>query len=137
MFLIETDILLAVISAKDRHHSEVLELVDRLDGKLLLSPYSLLELDLIIKSGKILVSDVYALYQAISAFLEYRRIGVVPPKPIHHAEAYRLRQRHRELTYFDSLHAAVSITERLKHVSYDNIYEKIGEADYVHPSKIP
>ncbi|RLF97615.1 MAG: hypothetical protein DRN49_07275 [Thaumarchaeota archaeon] len=135
MMLIETDILLALVSVEDKHHMEALKLVEKLEGKLVLSPYSLIELDLIIRSGRVLISDIPAFYQAISTFLDYRRIRRIPPKPIYHAEAYRLRQKHGELAYFDSLHAAVSITEKLEHISYDNVYERIKEVNYVHPSR--
>lgn len=135
MMLIETDILLALISVKDKHHIEALKLIDKLEGKLILSPYSLIELDLIIRSGKVLISDVSAFYQAISTFLDYRRMRKIPPKPIYHAEAHKLRQKYGELTYFDSLHAAVSMTEKLEHISYDNVYERIKEVNYFHPSR--
>jgi len=135
MMLIETDILLALVSVKDKRHMEALKLIDKLEGKLVLSPYSLIELDLIIRSGRILISDIPAFYQAISTFLDYRRIRRISPKPIYHAEAYRLRRKYGELAYFDSLHAAVSITEKLEHISYDDVYEKIEEVNYVHPSK--
>jgi len=135
MMLIETDILLALVSVKDKHHMEALKLIDKLEGKLVLSPYSLIELDLIIRSGRILISDIPAFYQAISTFLDYRRIRRIPPKPVYHAEAYRLRQKYGELAYFDSLHAAISMTEKLEHISYDTVYEKVKEVNYVHPSR--
>jgi len=128
MMLIETDILLALVSVRDKHHMEVLKLIDRLEGRLVISPYSLIERDLMIRSGRILISDIPAFYQAISTFLNYRRIRRISPKPIYHAEAYRLRQKYRGLAYFDSLHAAVSITEKLEHISYDNVYEKIEDS---------
>jgi len=135
MKLIETDILLALVSVRDKHHMEALKLIDKLEGKLVLSPYSLIELDLIIRSGRMLISDISAFYQAMSTFLNYRRIGRISPKPIYHAEAYRLRQKYGELAYFDSLHAAVSVTEKLEHISYDDVYERIEEVNYVHPSR--
>ena len=135
MILIETDILLALVSVKDRHHKEALKVVDRFKGRTVLSPYSLLELDLIIMSGKILIRDIFSFYQSLSTLLDYRRIKIIPPKPSYHAEANKLRKRYVELTYFDSLHAAVSLSEKLEHVSYDSIYEGIEELNYVHPSK--
>ena len=47
--LIETDILLALISPEDKHHVEIIKLLDNFVGELQLSPYSLMELDLLLK----------------------------------------------------------------------------------------
>ncbi|MGQ9723380.1 MAG: hypothetical protein ACUVXA_18910 [Candidatus Jordarchaeum sp.] len=52
-FLIETDILLALTSPEDRHHIEAIKLLDKFIGEIQLSPYSLIELDLLLKSGEI------------------------------------------------------------------------------------
>ena len=50
MALIETDFLLALASKDDVHHNEIIKLI-KLIKPLKLSPYSLMELDLIILSG--------------------------------------------------------------------------------------
>ena len=98
----------------------------------MISPYSLIERDLM--TSRILISDIPAFHQAISTFLNYGRIRRISPKPIYHAEAYRLRQKYRGLAYFDSLHAAVSLTEKLEHISYYNVYEKIQDrGSKLHP----
>lgn len=60
---------------------------------------------------------------------------MLPTKPTYHGEAYRLRQRHKSLTYFDSLHASVGIIENLELASYDKEYAKIKELKYTHPKK--
>jgi len=65
MMLIETDILLALVSVEDKHHMEALKLVGKLEKELVLSSYSFIELDSIIRSGKVLISDIPAFYQAI------------------------------------------------------------------------
>ena len=46
--LIETDILLALISPGDRHHSDAVRLLDKLLGEVKISPYSFIELNLLI-----------------------------------------------------------------------------------------
>ena len=112
-----------------------MKVIEKLEGNIILSPYSLMELDLIIRSGKILVSNIFSFHRSLPTLLDYRRVKLIPPKPSYHAEAYKLRQKYKELTYFDSLHAAVSVTEKLEHVSYDHVYEGVKEVNYVHPSK--
>ncbi|TET18737.1 PIN domain-containing protein [Candidatus Bathyarchaeota archaeon] len=133
--LIETDILLALISPEDKHHTETTRLLDKILGDSRLSPYSLIELDLLLRSGEIVVREVKTFYTTLSNLFKYREISLLPAKPINHGEAYELRRKYKELTYFDSLHAAVGIAENLELVSYDKEYAKITELEYNHPNK--
>ena len=133
--LIETDILLALISPGDRHHADVVRLLDRLLGEVKISPYSFIELNLLLKSKGIIVREVTAFYKALSDLLNYRAIRTFSIKPEYHSEAFRLREKYEFLTYFDSLHAAVGIVENLEIISYDNEYAKITELKYSHPDK--
>ena len=132
--LIETDILLALISPGDRHHSDAVRLLEKLLGEVKISPYSFIELNLLLKSKNIIVREVMAFYKALSD-LNYRAIRTFPIKPEYHGEAFRLREKYEFLTYFDSLHAAVGIVENLEIVSYNMKYEKITELKYSHPDK--
>ena len=133
--MIETDILLALISSKDRHHTDAVTLLDSLLGEVKISPYSFIELNLLLRSGEILVKDVPAFYDTLSELLKYREVSTFPVKPEYHREAYRLREKYKHLTYFDSLHAAVGIVENLEMVSYDREYAKLTELKYSHPDK--
>jgi len=133
--LIETDILLALISPGDRHHSDAVRLLDKLLGEVKISPYSFIELNLLLKSKNIIVREVMAFYKALSDLLNYRAIRTLPIKPEYHSEAFRLREKYEFLTYFDSLHAAVGIVENLEIISYDREYAKITELKYSHPDK--
>jgi len=128
--------LLALVSPRDKHHTEVVKLLDELTGEVKVSPYSFIELNLLLKSGEIIVKDVIAFYDALDELLEYRRISTFPTKLKYHSEAYKLREKYKSLTYFDSLHAAVGITENLKIVSYDREYEKIEGLKYNHPRRL-
>gem|GEM_PF-569535 len=134
-FLMETDFLLALISKGDKHHDEVVELLDRFVGEFFLSPYSLIELDLLLKSGEIAVTGFKDFYILIGRVLKFRRIGSLPIKPSYQGEAWSLRDQYKWLTYFDSLHAAVAVTENLELISYDKKYRKVKELTYNHPSK--
>ena len=53
---------------------------------------------------------------------------------MYHGEAFGLREKHENLGYFDSLHAAVAMVESLELVSYDKEYRKIVNLSYQHPS---
>ncbi|MEM2982127.1 MAG: PIN domain-containing protein [Candidatus Bathyarchaeia archaeon] len=131
----ETDVLLALISLKDKHHADALRLVDSLLGEVKISPYSFIELDLLLKYGEILVEDLSAFYDVLSELLRYRQIDTYPLRFEYHREAFRLRGGHKNLTYFDSLHAAVAIVENLEIVSYDKGYERLTNVKYIHPKK--
>ncbi|MGQ9469821.1 MAG: type II toxin-antitoxin system VapC family toxin [Nitrososphaerales archaeon] len=135
LILIETDIILALVSNEDKHHNEAIKLIDKFEREIVLSPYTLIELDLLIKSRLILISDIKAFYSALNSLLEYRGIKILPPKPVYHAKAFDLRQKYRQMTYFDSLHAGVGITEGIELISYDRTYVEIAELKYNHPTK--
>jgi len=132
---VETDILLALISTEDKHHADVKRFLDRLLGSIGISPYSLIELDLLIRSGEIIVKEVTVFYGTLRDLFEYSRIGTLPIKPEYHREAFGLRKKYGNLTYFDSLHAAVGIIENLELVSYDKEYVKVTELKYSLPNK--
>lgn len=135
MILVETDVLVALVSKGDRHHGEAVRLLDRFEGETLLSPYALIELNLLVRSSEITVSDVGAFYTALSSLLEYRAVSFLSSKPLYHAKAYELRRKYKRLTYFDSLHAAASIIEEAELRSYDRIYANIATLKYNPPDK--
>jgi len=110
-------------------------LLDRLLGDIKISPYSLIELDLLLKSGEIIVKEVTTFYDTLRGLFEYREMDTLPTKPEYHREAFVLRKKYENLTYFDSLHAAVGIVENLDLVSYDKEYVKVTELRYNHPGK--
>lgn len=130
--LIETDILLAVASKEDKYHDEAVNLLGRKGLKL--SPYSLLELDLLIKSG-VLDVDIELFYKGLSELLKYYGIRIALPSPLHMVKAWYLRRKYG-LTYFDSLHASVAILEGIPIVSYDEGYSKVEGLAYIPPSAV-
>ena len=126
---------MALISPKDRHHADVVKLLDGLLGEVKISPYSLIELNLLLKFREIIVKEVTCFYNVLSELLKYREISTFPTKPEYHCEAFKLREKYKFLTYFDGLHAAVGIVENLEIVSYDKEYAKLTELKYSHPDK--
>ena len=131
-FLIETDVLIASLDNSDPNHGEARELITE-KKKLALSPYSLTELDLLVRSGNIKIKDYVIFWRKLEDMLNYYGIIVVKPRPIHYAEASVVRSKYG-LTYFDSLHSAVALTEGMTLISYDRrAYENISSLRYFHP----
>jgi len=114
----------------------VIGLLDKLLGEVKISPYSLIELNPLLKSGEIIVKDIIAFYDILSELLKFILIGTFPTKLEDHREAFKLREKYRFLTYFDSLHAAVGIIENLEMASYDGRYAEIIELKYSNPDNL-
>jgi len=133
--LIETDILIAAMDKEDPHHQEARSVIST-SRPILLSPYSLLELDLLIRSGKIEIEDIYAFWNELNEMLRHHNVKIIPPKPSYHAEAHNIREKYG-LSYFDSLHAAVAKIEKIPIVSYDRkAYTPVEGLKYIHPENI-
>ena len=130
MALVETDVILALISQTDKHHHEAVKLIKQVKP-LRLSPYALIELDLLIQAGKLEAKTV-ELYKALNEALTYHGVEVIKPTPIHLAKAWQLREKY-QLTYFDSLHASTAIVEGEALISYDKAYLEVKELRYLHP----
>ena len=102
--------------------------------QLRLSPYSLVELDLLISSGRIRVR-LPDFYVHLGEVLEFYGVAIPPPRARHLAVAWSLRRRHG-LTYFDGLHAATAIVEGEAIASYDSSYSRVEGLEYMHPSRL-
>jgi len=135
MILIETDLLLAAISLEDKHNAEATAILDKFEGKIGLSPYSIIEIDLLLRSESLKVLNIKEFHRLLDSFTEYQGIRILPLKPLYHAEAYRLREKYK-LTYFDSLHASIGIIENLELVSFDKTYKAVSNLKYKHPSQL-
>ena len=128
--IIETDLILAVASRTDRHHEEAAAVIRNV-RPLRLSPYAIIELDLLMLSGRFR-ADAIGFHAALERMLSYYNIDVVRPSPRHAALGWELRSKYG-LTYFDSLHAAVALTKGEPIVSYDAIYSKVRSLSYLRP----
>ena len=135
MTLVETDFILALASRRDAHHDEAVRILEELGVELALSPYAILELELMASSGALKVASLEALHRALQDVLDYYGVRVLPPRPAHLAKAAELRARYAELSYFNSLHAGAAMVEGEELVSYDGVYASIEGLRYVHPSK--
>lgn len=120
--LFETDILLAALNPSDSLNAAARRVIAE-DG-LLLSPFSLLELNLLARAGKLDIPDLTVFAKDLTSLLEARAVRTLSDRPEYHSEA-----RHLELefglTFFDSLHGAVSKVQREIIVSFDRTYDKL------------
>ena len=98
MILVEADLILALSSSRDVHHEEVVELLEGLRRGLTLSPFTLIEVDLLVRSGRLKVRSLSEFHRALEGLLDMYWVGVVAPRPRHHALAEELRGRLAELT---------------------------------------
>ena len=133
--MIETDVLLACINARDKHHEEAVMLIRALSGRLLLSPFSLIELAMLIHAGKIRVVDYGHFMSALDRFLNFYTIEVMPDTPYIHWLAWGLRARYG-LDFFNSLHASAAIIKDATLYSYDETYRKVRELKWRNPGEV-
>lgn len=129
--LVETDVLVAALDPKDPNYHIAKRVFTR--RKIFLSPYALIELDLLIRSGNVIVRDYIAFWHKLNDALEQYGIRIATPTPLHLATAHKLREQYG-LTYFDSLHATIALAGNLELVSFDKgAYSKIPNLKYRHP----
>lgn len=133
--MIELDFLIAFARSGDKHHIKILEIFEAYRRDLILSPYSLTELDPLVWSNSFKVEEPRRFFKLLNDTLEFYDVTIAKPSTIHVSKAYRLRADYR-LTFFDSLHAATSIIEAIPLLSYDRSYERVKELNYMHPSKL-
>lgn len=133
--LVELDFLVALARSDDRRHGEVVKLLELRGGDLVLSPYALVELNLLVWSNILRVREPSTFFRLLNDVLIYYRIEEIKPSVKHIAKAYELRAKYG-LTFFDGLHGAVAVVESIPIVSYDKSYSKVGELRYIHPSTL-
>jgi len=130
--LVETGFLLA-LNPRDRNHDWALNLLREAKSgrlKLYLSPAAPIELSLILKSRGLAEKEAALVLEAMSlAVSRYTRL-VYPPLTLEVASlAASLRERYPELTFFDSLHAAVAISNKLEYRDLDETVRRVVEKE--------
>ena len=122
--IIETDVLLAALNPGDPLNGPARKVIEQ--DALLLSPFSLLEVNLLARAGKLEISDFDGFARDLGALLDARTIRTLNDRPEYHSEARRLESRFK-LTFFDSLHGAVSKVQREIIVSFDRVYDRLSQ----------
>jgi len=133
--LIETDIIISLVRRNDKQHYNTLKILKKYRKELLLSPYSLSELDLLIWSDTFRVKDKELFFKLLGETIKFYNVDVVKPRALHVAKAYELRLKY-DLSFFNSLHAATAIIEKTPLLSYDRVYGKVKELNYINPSTL-
>ena len=122
--LFETDVLLAAINPNDPFNSPAKKVMEQ--DALLLSPFSLLELNLLARAGKLEIKNFGDFARDLNALLDASSIRTLNDRAEYHSEAHRLESEFK-LTFFDSLHGAVSRVQKETIVSFDRTYDKLSK----------
>ena len=128
--LLETGFLLA-LNPNDRNHRWALDILARArrgELEIGISPAAPVEVSLILRSGGMNDSSIAevlrAMEEAISLYTTPRYYELT----LHHLSyAAELRARYSDLTFFDSIHAAVAIINRLTYMDLDPVVRKVVE----------
>jgi predicted nucleic acid-binding protein len=122
--LFETDVLLAALNPKDPLNSPARKVMQQ--DALLLSPFSLLEVSLLARAGKLEILNFGDFARDLNALLDASSILTLNDRAEYHSEARRLESEFK-LTFFDSLHGAVSRVRKETIVSFDRTYDKLSK----------
>jgi len=123
--LFETDVLLAALNPKDPLNSPARKVIEH--DSLLLSPFSLLEVNLLARAGKLEILNFDDFARDLNALLDANSIRTLSDRAEYHSQARRFESEFN-LTFFDSLHGAVSNVQKETIVSFDRTYDKLGKA---------
>jgi predicted nucleic acid-binding protein len=121
--LIETDIILAAINPDDPANEPARRVLDQ-EG-IVLSPYSLLEVNLLARAEKLIIKNFDDFAGDLGALLDAYTVRTLSDRAEFHSTALGLETRFK-ITFFDSLHAAVSKVQKEVIVSFDRIYDKLS-----------
>lgn len=133
--LIESDIILAAINPQDPFREIAKKII--VENKLLLSPYSSIEINLLVRAKKIRPSDFKKFMEQFDNLIRRFEISPLSDEPRYHGIASVLENKYN-LTFFDSLHASVALANKTPIVSFDASYDKIREKGFkrIEPSRI-
>ena len=98
-----------------------------LDRSPLLSPFSLQETNLLGRAGKLEIRNYDEFAKDLGSLLSAFSIKIINDRPEFHSVARKFESRFR-LTFFDSLHAAISKQEGEALASFDRAYDKLEGA---------
>jgi len=126
--LVETGFLLA-LNPRDENHDWALGLLEESRRGLVelhISPASPVEVSLVLRARGLSEAEVREALEAMEdAVLSYTRPRYVQLKLAHASLAADLRRRYAELSFFDSLHAAVAIAEGLAYYDLDGVVREV------------
>jgi len=126
--LVETGFLLA-LNPRDRHHSWALGILREAEaGKTILhiSPMASVELSLVMKSRGRSEEEVRRVLGALNTAIMMYTKPRYPSLGLRDVEyAAELRGRYPQLSFFDSIHAAIAIDNKLTYYDLDEVVRSI------------
>ncbi len=131
--LVETDFLFG-LNPEDKLHSYVKKIINKHNkGEIScrLAGTALMEFRAVLYSHGLTSDKVYEALLIIINALNENNISIIPVRPEHIMAADLLRTKYSSLTYYDALHAGVAYEEGILLVSYDDIYAKIREINFL------
>ena len=123
--LFETDVLLAALNPNDPLSASARKVMDQ--DALLLSPFSLLEVNLLARAGKLEILNFDSFARDLGTLLDASSIRTLNDRPEYHSEARRFESEFK-LSFFDSLHGAVARVQKETIVSFDKAYDRLSKA---------
>ena len=128
--LVETGFLLA-LNPRDKNHDWAISVLDEARrGHIVLniSPAALIELSLYLKSRGMDEESIEGVFEALEqAILTYTRPRIPSLSFEHVSLSSYLRGKYDGLTFFDSLHASISIIEGLIYYDLDGVIKRVVE----------
>lgn len=133
--LIECDVILAAINPRDPSSHVAKKVI--VDNKLILSPYSPLEINLLVRAKRIKPVNFKKFMEQLDSLIKRFEIRLLFDEPRYHGIASILESKYR-LTFFDSLHASAALANKTAIVSFDDSYDKISERGFkrIEPSRL-
>lgn len=130
-FMVESDFIIALSRTDDQYHVHARRIISS-GAKLLLSPYSLIEINL---GSRAVGDDISGFMVELAKVAKgYANLQQIPDRPEYHAKAAFLERKY-DLSFFDSLHAAAAIEEGYTMISADGQYQKVKELVSINPRK--
>jgi predicted nucleic acid-binding protein len=120
--LIETDVLLAALNNIDPLNEPALRV---LNSGPFLSPFTVFEINMLYRAEKLEIKDYDLFAKDLESLLSTSSVQVLPDRARYHSVARHLETRFK-LSFFDSLHGAVSKVEGEMIASFDRTYDKLS-----------
>ena len=143
--LIETDLLYAFMDTSSRHHEVSMKIFDRIkkhELEVQVLSLSLLELELLIRSGNLLVNNKKAddkeskgWFKKLCLSFEQHNISVKDITCADFIESARMRSKYG-LSFFDSHFAAYARRKDMVILSTDKMYDSVKEIKKIDPYEI-
>ncbi len=126
--LLETGFLVS-LNPKDKNHEWAMDLLKRAkerEIRIFLSPASLVELSLILKSKGLSEEGISRALMAMESLITRYARPAFPDLTFEIVSgAAKLRMKYTQLSFFDSIHAATALTDDLEYYDLDEVIRDI------------